>query len=262
MPKRRRLQEKRGWGWTVVVALAKPALNAFSRRDWQDGMKIPAVGGCVLAVNHVSHLDPLAFGNFVYDHGRLVRYLAKEELFTHPLVGPLARSAGQIPVSRLSADAAKAFAAAKAAVEAGEVVGFYPEGTITRDPDGWPMRAKTGAARIALTTGCPVIPVGQWGAQRVLPAYSYKPHLRQRHTIGYRVGDPVDLDDLRAQVGEGSPSAALLAEATDRIMDAITALVAELRGETAPATRFDPRAAGVNQVGRPTATPQSAGGRG
>ena len=64
-----------------------------------------------------------------------------------------------------------AFDAAVEAVEDGECVGVYPEGTITRDPDGWPMRGKTGAARIALATGCPVIPIGQWGAQELLPAY-------------------------------------------------------------------------------------------
>jgi 1-acyl-sn-glycerol-3-phosphate acyltransferase len=123
----------------------------------------------------------------------------------------------------------------------------YPEGTITKDPDGWPMRGKTGAARIALETGCPVIPIGQWGAQEILPAYTAKFHAIPRRTARYKVGDPVDLSDL-----QGKPiTNDLLQEATERIMAAISVLVAELRGETPPTVRFDPRSAGVKQIGNP-----------
>jgi 1-acyl-sn-glycerol-3-phosphate acyltransferase len=123
----------------------------------------------------------------------------------------------------------------------------YPEGTITKDPTGWPMRGKTGAARIALETGCPVVPIGQWGAQEILPAYSFRYHAFPRRTARYKVGDPVDLSDL---VGQPITNE-LLQEATERIMAAITALVAELRGEEPPTVRFDPRAAGVRQIGNP-----------
>ncbi len=245
MPKVRKLQERRGWAWTTAVTVIKPTLLAFTRRDWVDGEKIPATGGCVVVVNHISHVDPLTLAHLLYDHGRLVRYLAKDALFTVPVVGPVVRDAGQIPVTRMSANAAKAYDAAVAAVNGGECIGVYPEGTITRDPDGWPMRGKTGAARIALSTGCPVIPIGQWGAQDVLPAYTARPHLVPPRTVHYKVGDPVDLDDLRGQ----PQTAAVLREATDRIMAAVTALVADLRGEDAPPERFDPRAAGVRPIG-------------
>ena len=143
--------------------------------------------------------------------------------------------------------AVTAFDAAVEAVHAGECIGVYPEGTITKDPDGWPMRGKTGAARIALATGCPVIPIGQWGAQDMLPAYSLRPHLFPRKTTSYKVGDPVDLSDLM-----GKPvTNEVLHEATDRIMAAITALVEDLRGEKAPAVRFDPRTSGVTEIGNP-----------
>ena len=247
MGKVRALHEKRGWAWSFVVAIVKPTLLAFTKRDWTDGEKIPATGGCVVVVNHVSHLDPMTLGFFLYDHGRLVRYLAKEALWRTPVLKHIVADAGQIPVARMTEGAASAFDAAVEAVRRGELIGIYPEGTITKDPAGWPMRGKTGAARIALTTGCPVIPVGQWGAQDILPAYTLRPHLLPRKTAAYKVGDPVDLADLQDQ----PMTAEVLHEATDRIMAAITALVADLRGEPAPAVRFDPRTSGVTEIGNP-----------
>ena len=247
MAKVRQLQQKRGWAWTVVVGIVKPTLLATTKRRWIDGDKIPATGGCVVVVNHISHLDPMTLGFFLYDHGRLVRYLTKEALFRTPAVKYIVRDAKQIPVTRMSQGAARAFDAAVEAVNEGECIGVYPEGTITKDPDQWPMRGKTGAARIALTTGCPVIPVGQWGVQDLLPAYSLRPHPFPRKTTSYKVGDPVDLADLM-----GKPvTSDVLHEATDRIMSAITRLVEDLRGEKAPAVRFDPRQSGVNEIGNP-----------
>jgi len=246
----RKLQEKRGWAWSFVVAVVKPTLLASTKHEWIDGEKIPASGGCVVAMNHISHIDPLTLGWLLYEHGRLVRYLAKDALFEVPVFKYIVKDAKQIPVSRLSTDAAKAFDAACAAVREGECVGIYPEGTITKDPTGWPMRGKTGAARIALETGCPVIPIGQWGAQEILPAYTFRPHVIPRRTARYKVGDPVDLSDLAGQ----PLTQEVLHEATDRIMAAITALVADLRDEEPPPVRFDPRAAGVKQIGNPRKT--------
>lgn len=247
MAKVRQLQQKRGWAWTTVVGIVKPTLLAATRRDWIDGEKIPATGGCVVVVNHISHLDPLTLGFFLYDHGRMVRYLTKDALFRTPVVKYIVRDAKQIPVSRMTEGAANAFEAAVEAVKHGECIGVYPEGTITKDPNGWPMRGKTGAARIALATGCPVIPIGQWGAQELLPAYSLRPRPFPRKTTSYKVGDRVDLGDLM-----GKPATSeVLHEATDRIMAAITELVEELRGEEAPAVRFDPKASGVTEIGNP-----------
>ena len=125
-----------------------------------------------------------------------MRYLAKQEVFEMPFVKTIAVNAGQIPVARLSGDASKSFDAAVEAVREGQLVAFYPEGTITRDPDLWPMRGKTGAARVALSTGCPVIPIGQWGVQDLLPPYG-RPDLFPRKTIKVKAGDPVDLADLQ-----------------------------------------------------------------
>lgn len=243
----RKLDQKRGWAMTVAAVILKPTLLSATSRTWIDGEKIPATGGCIVVLNHISHLDPLLSAHFVYDHGRLPRYLAKSGLFSNKYLGGFLTSAGQIPVERLSRNAIGAYDAAVRAIERGECIVIYPEGTLTRDPDLWPMKGKTGAARIALTTGCPVIPVGQWGAQEVLPPYTKTPHLVPRKDIVMKAGDPVPLDDLIA----APQGAATTAAATDRIMAAITALVEDVRGGTAPAERFDPRQQGLRETGNP-----------
>lgn len=240
-------QQRRGWPFLLAVAILKPILVPGTRRRWLDGEKLPATGGCVVVLNHISHVDPLLSAHFLYDHGRLPRYLAKAGLFRVRVLGAFLRALGQIPVERLTAGAIGAYDAAVAAVRAGECVVVYPEGTITRDPQLWPMAGKTGAARIALETGCPVIPVGQWGAHELLPPYTARPRLLPRTTITMKVGDPVQLGDL----AEGPATAEKLRRATDRIMDAVADVVAEIRGERPPAERFDPRRAGVHEIGNP-----------
>jgi 1-acyl-sn-glycerol-3-phosphate acyltransferase len=241
----RKLQHKRGWAWWVAVPIVKPVLLATTRPHWVDAEKLPASGGVILALNHVSHVDPLTAAHLVWDYGRVPHYLAKSALFKNKQFGAFLRAAGQIPVDRSAG--AHAFEDAVAAVNEGHVVVVYVEGSITKDPDGWPMVGKSGAARIALATGAPVIPVGQWGAQELLPAYSAKPNLKGRKTVTMKVGDPVPLEDLRAQ--ELTPK--VVSEATDRIMAAIVGLVEEIRGAKAPAERFDPRAHGINRTGNP-----------
>ena len=166
-------------------------------------------------------------------------------MFDVPVLGAVLRSAGQIPVYRESSLAGQAYRAAVAAVRDGACVVAYPEGTLTRDPDLWPMRGKTGAARIALETKCPVIPVAQWGAQEVMQRYTKRLRVFPRKTVYVLAGPPVALDDLY----DRPIDAALLAEATDRIMAALTSGVEVLRGQTAPAVRFDPRRHGVSEIG-------------
>ena len=233
----RRVRDKRGWAWRVAVAIVKPLLFATTRPNWIDGHKIPEAGGCLLVPNHVSYADPLTIAHLVYDHGRLPHFLAKAELFQIKVLGFLLRAVGQVPVERFSRNAAGAYDAAVAGVRRGECVVVYPEGTITRDPDLWPMVGKSGAARIALATGCPVIPIGQWGVQELMGPNEKRPHVFPRKTVTMKVGDPVDLADLMTQ--PRTPT--LVAEATARIMGAVTVLVGELRGEQPPAEPFDPR---------------------
>lgn len=243
----RKLDQRRGWAVTFAATIIKPTLLTATSRTWIDGEKIPATGGCIVVLNHISHVDPLLSAHFVYDHGRIPRYLAKSGLFRTRAIGGLLSAAGQIPVERLSRNAAGAYDAAVRAIGDGECLVIYPEGTLTRDPALWPMKGKTGAARIALATGCPVIPVGQWGAHEVLPPYTKTPHLVPRRNVVMKAGDPVPLDDLVAL-----PSAPeTIAEATERIMTAITSIVSDLRGEPVPAERYDPRAVGVREIGDP-----------
>ena len=243
----RDLQQPRGWAFSLAVPILKPVLLATTKRTWEGGENIPATGGCIVVFNHISHADPLTAAHFVYDHGRIPRYLAKSGLFKNKALGFFLRGAGQIPVERLSRNAKGAYDAAVAAVREGECVVVYPEGTLSRDPDLWPMTGKSGAARIALETGAPVIPVGQWGAHNLLYPYTKKPHLFPRTKITMKVGDPVPLDDLQGQ----PQTTQVVSEATRRIMAALTALVAEIRHEEAPAERFDPRKVGMRETGNP-----------
>lgn len=233
--------------FTFCASLLKPVLVPLVSRKWIHGERIPAAGGCIIALNHISHLDPLMSAHFVYDHGRFPRYLAKSGLFRNKALAAILNGVRQIPVERLSADAVGAFDAAVEAINNGECVVIYPEGTLTRDPDLWPMRGKSGAARIALETGCPVYPVGQWGAHELLYPYAKRLDWWPRKQVTMKVGRPVDLADL-VDVGATPDTVAL---ATDRIMAAITQLVADVRGEVAPEVRFDPKAAGVRETGNP-----------
>ena len=152
------------WG---AVATLWPTLMSLTRRDWR-GTEVlrrdyPPDDGIVVAANHVSWFDPMALVHVLWDNGRNPRVMAKDTLFRTRGVGLVLRGTGQIPVLRHTADAARAVSAAVAAVKDGETVVMYPEGTITRDPKLWPMVGRTGAARIALMSGAPVIPIAMWG---------------------------------------------------------------------------------------------------
>lgn len=233
------------FAYRFVVAVVRPLLMVFTKQEWYGAENLPATGGFVVTPNHLSHVDPLVFAHFLVDNGRPPFFLGKEGVFRVPVVGAILRGAEQIPVYRNTGQAADAFRAAVAAVEAGKCVGVYPEGTLTRDPDLWPMVGKTGAARIALATRCPVIPVAQWGPNELLEPYGKRPRLFPRKTMRVRAGRPVDLSDLYGKPLTG----ALLREATDRIMAAITVELEKVRGEQAPLERFDARRHGLPDTG-------------
>lgn len=243
----RKLPRKRGAGFRFGEVVIKPVLLGMSRREWSDGLKVPAEGGVIIVANHVTKIDPLTIAHFLHDHGRLPRFLAKAGLWDVPVLGWLVRSTKQVPVARMSSDAVGAFNAAVEALAAGECIVVYPEGTVTRDPGLWPMRGKTGAARMALESGAPVVPVAHWGEQQILAPYAKAPKLFPRATVQVKAGDPVDLSDLSA----GEITREKIDEATHRIMAALTTLLEELRAEQAPAVRFDPKAAGVAEIGNP-----------
>jgi 1-acyl-sn-glycerol-3-phosphate acyltransferase len=144
------------------------------------------------------------------------------------------RATGQIPVFRNTAEAGRSLQAAIRALEDGECVAVFPEGTLTRDPDLWPMAGKTGVARLALTTRAPVIPIAQWGPQDLLARYGKVLKAVPRKTVTVVAGPPVDLSDLYDRPHD----TVVLREATERVMSAITALLADVRVEQPPAQRY------------------------
>ncbi|MGE9807875.1 lysophospholipid acyltransferase family protein [Janibacter sp. G1551] len=234
------------WAYRFAAGILRPLLMVLTKRDWRGQEHIPATGGFVVCANHISHFDPLTFAHFMFDSGRPAYFLGKVSVFQVPFVGFILRKAGQVPVYRETPQAADAMRAAVAAVNAGKPVAVYPEGTLTREPDIWPMRGKTGAARIALETRCPVLPVAQWGAQEVIPVHGHaRPHLFPRKTMHMRVGPPIDLSDLY-----GAPlTRELLLLATERIMDGIENELEQIRGAKAPAERYDPVVHGQPSIG-------------
>jgi 1-acyl-sn-glycerol-3-phosphate acyltransferase len=202
---------------TYVLARAAlfPPLHLGIRWTIEGAQMVPVRGPAILASNHVSYLDPLVLAYLADRRHRKVRFLAKAELFEKGLLGPLLRSAGQIPVRRGSADAASSLDAAVDALGRGECVTVFPEGTISLDLE--PMVGKSGTARLAQASGVPVTPVGLWGVQRILfkgrkPAW----HTGIAETVV--VGPPVSIgpdEDVHV--------------ATDRIMAAICTQVARAR---------------------------------
>ncbi|TFV87509.1 1-acyl-sn-glycerol-3-phosphate acyltransferase [Blastococcus sp. CT_GayMR20] len=239
-PPRWRTRGRLSYGMVAAILVIYPVSSLMFRLRYRHGDRLPPHGPVLLVANHVSVLDPLACARLVFDNGRLPHFLAKQSVFKG-FAGTLLRSAGQIPVARFSADAHEALDAAKADLDAGNVVVIYPEGSVTRDPDWWPMQARTGVARLALTTDAVVLPVAQWGPQEVHDYHRKKLRLRFRAPADYLVGEPVDLSAQRAQVRAGrSLSTELLRETTDLIMVEVRNQLAELRALPAP-TSFHPR---------------------
>ncbi|MVA75646.1 1-acyl-sn-glycerol-3-phosphate acyltransferase [Auraticoccus sp. F435] len=238
----------------LSVSLLGWVMRRLTRQDWRHPERVPSHGGAVVVVNHISNADFLSYGHFLaWGAGRWPRFMAKASLFDAPLLGRLLRSTGQIRVDRGSDRAGAAVHAATEAVRRGQLVTVYPEGTITADPDGWPMTVRTGAARIALAAGCPVVPVAQWGVQELLPGKrATYPRLWRRPVSRVVAGQPVQLDDLRA----GPADEAAVREASRRIADALTGLLAELRQQVPPAGRWD-LAAGRRLPVDPPADPPS-----
>ena len=249
-----------GVPYRVAETIVWPTMMATTKREWRGQENLGRHGeGKVLAVNHISAFDPLVIVHFVHDSGRPPRILAKQSLWDVPVLGPLLTSTGQIPVSR-ETDPSASLARAEQAIGRGEAIIVYPEGTITRDPGLWPMSGRTGALRLALETGAPLIPIAQWGAQEVLAPYAKRLRLLPRKVVQVTAGAPLDVDDLRGQ----PITREVLEVGTNRLMDVITAMLASIRREPAPAHRLDwaaerRRAAGNDPAGYEDARNDAAG---
>ncbi len=225
----------------VIKVILRPWLLLLTKRDYRGIENLPD-GGFVLAPNHLSHLDPFFISLFMLDNNIPPRFLAKDTLVSMKGIGWILRTAEQIPVYRSTEGAAESLRAAVAAVNDDKVITIYPEGTITRDPGAWPMSGRTGAVRVALASGKPLIPVMQWGPQAILWPYTKWPKLLPRKTFQVRVGKPMDLSAY-----EGKPlTEELLHAATDELMDILTAMMSEVRGELPSTPRID-----VHTLGKP-----------
>jgi 1-acyl-sn-glycerol-3-phosphate acyltransferase len=231
--------------WRFLAVLVIPLMGILSKITIVDGDKVPSSGAFVLTPNHYSEIDPLVMGVAMWKVGRMPRFLAKASLFRIPVFGAILRASNQVPVERAGAARnADPLVAARQITEHGLAVIIYPEGTLTREPDLWPMRGKLGAVRMALDADIPIIPVAHWGTQLVLPRYG-KLSLFPRKKIVVKYGDPVDISAFR----DKPRTMKNLGEATELVMVAITALLEDLRAEKAPIERWDPAAKQQSETG-------------
>jgi 1-acyl-sn-glycerol-3-phosphate acyltransferase len=216
---------KAGFWIRLCVVIIYPLVSLFFKVRWHNLDRIPARGGVLIAVNHISQADTATMARTIWQSGRIPRFLIKSSVFGWPVIGRMMAGSGQIPVYRSSSQAADSLRAAEQALRAGECVIIYPEGTITTDSDYWPMPAKTGVARLALACPeIPVIPMGQWGAHRTLGRRGrFRPFPRHRHEAS--VGEPLDLSKYQ----DVEPTIEVLRAVTDEIMAAVTAQVEWLR---------------------------------
>ena len=223
-------REKAGPWIGLCIVVFYPLSHLLGGRRFEGLEHIPQTGPVLVACNHLSYLDPLYTGIFVHRRGRIPRFLAKEDLWRIPVVRRVMSGAGQIPVHRGGTEASESLRYAEQALASGKTVLIYPEGTVTRDPDRWPMTAHTGIARLALRTGVPVVPVVHWGTHLIYDHYARRFRPLPRTQVIVRAGPPVDLSEFRHRSMDGP----LLHEVTARVMGRITDLLAEVRQEPAP----------------------------
>ncbi len=228
-----------------LAAVVIPLVGLFARLEVRGAENLPRTGAYVLAPNHNSEFDPLIVAVAVWRSGRAPRFMAKESLFHVPVLGAALRATGMVPVPRSSSSASQSMKAAQQIADDGRGVIVYPEGTLTRDPELWPMRGKTGAVRLSLAGDLPLIPMAQWGVQEILPRYG-KLRFPRRSRVVVEFGAPMDLAALDATVAQP----ASLTRATDALMERIAAMLSGLRGLPAPAERWNPAQHGQNETGR------------
>lgn len=230
----------------LIASILIPIVRLLFRIDVTGQEKLPKSGPYVLVANHVTNVDALAVAYLVYVKlKRAPHFLAKESLFRVPVIGSILRAAGQIPVYRGGLRNDTPLRAAHEYLKAGHTIAIFPEGTLTRDPDLWPMRGKTGAIRLALETNVPVFPMAHWGSEQVLPQYGSKFRPGFWKSVRIFIGEEIDLAKYRKkQLGPAE-----INEATGLVMQTITKLVEELRQEKAPTDLWDPQKAGQATTG-------------
>ena len=232
------------WFFAVLIL---PIVGVMTKFTLIDRAKMPRTGPVIITPNHFTNIDPVMIGVAVWYLGRAPRFLAKASILRVPVLGWLLRVSGQIPVERGgSTRSSAALKAARDLVTKGRSVIVYPEGSLTRDPDMWPMRGKSGAVRLALELDIPIVPIAHWGTQTIMARYAKKISFFPRKNIYVKVGDPVDLSKYKDKEMTGKN----LAEATSDVMDAITGLLEDLRHENAPEVRWNPADHNQSETGK------------
>jgi 1-acyl-sn-glycerol-3-phosphate acyltransferase len=201
----------------VYPPVIRTALVAFKllglKIDVQGAEHIPDESGGVLASTHVSYIDFIFVGLSAHPKRRLVRFMAKKQVFDHAVGGPLMRGMHHIPVDRKAG--AAAYDEALRALKEGELIGVFPEATINRAFDV--KELKTGAARMALETGTPLIPVAIWGTQRIWTKGRPRNFRRRGIPITIRVGEPIP-------VGPGDDLALVTQRLSERLHEMLTSI--------------------------------------
>jgi 1-acyl-sn-glycerol-3-phosphate acyltransferase len=232
-------REKGGFWVGVAAVIVYPLSGLLGGRKYLHGDRIPRQGSALLVANHISYLDPVYTALWVHTARRVPRFLAKASLWKIPVFGKVLIGSGQIPVYRDSADAQQSLSAGVEGLANGKVVVIYPEGTITKDPESWPMNSRTGVARLALQHDGPVIPIARWGTVDIYDHYKKRFRPFPRKTVTYLVGEPIDLSQFK----EREESLTVLREVTDLLMNRVKELLAEVRGQQAPEGFYGPRKA-------------------
>jgi len=230
--------EKSGF-WVLVTCLIFYPMAWLAKVRAKGADNIHRDGGILLVMNHVSHIDPPVDAVFVHRNGRVPRFLAKDSLFRMPVFKYMIKGAGSIPVYRSTANAGDSLVEATKALGAGRLVVIYPEGTITRDPEGWPMRSRTGVGRLAmdcLDNGWTVVTAARWGTRDILNGYTKKFRPFPRKKVQIDVSEPVDLSRFKGRDVDNE----LLREVTDFLMSRVREQLAGLRDEPAPAEFYVP----------------------
>ena len=233
------------FGFRIGAGVLIPILKLITKRTWLNVEKIPKSGPVVFYSNHVSYIDAFVFAHYLFENGRAPRFIGKEAVFRIPVFGWILYKAEQIPVKRESNSAAVALSEAISALKMGHAIGIYPEGTLTRDQNLWPMSGKTGAVRLALAADAPLIPVAQWGDHKILAPYSKILKIFPPKPISLMCGDPIDLSKWLGK--EDDPVA--MEEATNYAMRILADMVGQLRNEPAPSQLFDLRKSDLPRTG-------------
>lgn len=223
--------------WLRLAAIVFYPLTALLARVRVHGLaNIPATGPVVLVLNHVSHLDPLYDAVTVHRAARIPRFMAKNTLWNVPVLRNVLDGVAQIPVYRQTTDAQKSLQAAHDALETGKAVIIYPDGTVTKDPDGWPMVPKAGVARLALEHDVPIVAIARWGTRDIYNHYEKKFRPFPRKTVHVRISEPLDVSEFRGKPADN----ATLRAVSELAMGQVRELLGEIREQQPPAGFYSP----------------------